>query len=331
MSKHELHNVAETAALIKKGRVLLLAGDEELLRQLPEGKWIGGTTANFMAPGGGVTSRDRIFVTDVTEHAESVTLKAYGEEELRAIGGDYPANGFTVIIVPGLSALHGAFAKDVSGYEGVFNSPLFGWISGVHVSEIGQRAPKVFIGNGEPRTDRAAAMHVALPASQTAKIDIINLFSQGDGDEIEFGSDGFGSDGDCAIAGQPANLARYIKASNIDVKLPLVADYNGAQINVSLRDVDAEKGVVSFYAPVFKGVKYRFARPVPDYLSAFGERLGSAKSDHVSLSCNCILNYLYSDLEGKETGEIVGPVTFGEVAYMLLNQTLAYVSIGPAH
>ena len=44
-------------------------------------------------------------------------------------------------------------------------------------------------------------------------------------------------------------------------------------------------------------------------------------------SCNCILNYLYGELEGKKTPPYTGPVTFGEVAYQLLNQTLVYCEI----
>ena len=44
-------------------------------------------------------------------------------------------------------------------------------------------------------------------------------------------------------------------------------------------------------------------------------------------SCNCILNYLYSELEGKKTGGITGPITFGEIAYQLLNQTMVYLTI----
>ena len=39
-------------------------------------------------------------------------------------------------------------------------------------------------------------------------------------------------------------------------------------------------------------------------------------------SCNCILNYLYGGLEGKHTGSVYGPITFGEIAHLLLNQTL---------
>jgi hypothetical protein len=42
-------------------------------------------------------------------------------------------------------------------------------------------------------------------------------------------------------------------------------------------------------------------------------------------SCNCILNFLYGELEGKSIGTFTGPVTFGEIAYQLVNQTLVYV------
>ena len=125
----------------------------------------------------------------------------------------------------------------------------------------------------------------------------------------------------------PEALAAYIEANRIDTQLPLVADYNGAMINVSIRKVDAASGVTTFYAPVFPGVKYRFARPVGEYVGEFANRLGSARLEHVELSCNCILNYLYAGLEGKRTQGMVGPVTFGEIAYMLLNQTLVYATV----
>jgi hypothetical protein len=36
---------------------------------------------------------------------------------------------------------------------------------------------------------------------------------------------------------------------------------------------------------------------------------------------------LYSELEGKKTASIIGPITFGEIAYQLLNQTLVYAEI----
>jgi hypothetical protein len=39
------------------------------------------------------------------------------------------------------------------------------------------------------------------------------------------------------------------------------------------------------------------------------------------------LNFLYGELEGKKTGTITGPMTFGEIAYQLLNQTMIFLEI----
>jgi hypothetical protein len=280
-----------------------------------------------MLSDGGVTAVDKVFVSDITDQVERAEVRSYSTQELRRISADYPENGFTVLNVPAFGELHSTFAKEVQTYDGVFHSPLYGWISGVHVSEIGKRAPKTFAGDGTPLGDRASALHVTLPAGKAAKVDIINLFAQGDGAEIEFAADGFESKGDCLIGGKPGNLASFVAANKIDAKLPLVADYQGAMVNVSLQEVDAAAGKTTFYAPVFKGVKYKFAAPVLDYIRAFERHLATIGTNSIALSCNCILNYLYAELEGKKTGPIVGPITFGEIAYILLNQTLVYLSI----
>jgi hypothetical protein len=327
MLNHRLLSVGEASELIAAGKTLLVAGEEAQLRQLPAGQWIGGTTANIMAANGGQTVTDKIFVSDITPLVGKSAIRTYDSQALSGLGGDYFDNGFTVIIVPGLSDIHGEFAKKAPTYEGVFNSPLYGWISGVAAAEIGKKPPKVFAGNGEAFADRAVAIHVALPPGKFARIDIINLFEPGDGAEFAFSAEGFETSDGCSIDGAPGNLAAYIEANHIDTKLPLVADYNGAMINVSIREVDAKSGKTTFYAPVFPGMKYRFARPVGGYVEEFGKRLASTDVEHIALSCNCILNYLYADLEGKRTGEIVGPITFGEIAYMLLNQTLVYATV----
>ncbi|MEW6405131.1 MAG: hypothetical protein AB1649_25330, partial [Chloroflexota bacterium] len=87
------------------------------------------------------------------------------------------------------------------------------------------------------------------------------------------------------------------------------------------------KRQVHLYAPVFAGVTYKHAKPIMDYVSQFTSKLPTELSKHPAFSCNCILNYLYSSLEGKPTGAITGPTTFGEVVYQLLNQTMAYLTI----
>ncbi|MBN2104582.1 hypothetical protein JW835_11135 [bacterium] len=63
-----------------------------------------------------------------------------------------------------------------------------------------------------------------------------------------------------------------------------------------------------------------------NYVESFESKLPKDLADP-DFSCNCILNYLYSELEGKKTGNIVGPITFGEIAFQLLNQTLVYLTI----
>jgi len=96
-------------------------------------------------------------------------------------------------------------------------------------------------------------------------------------------------------------------------------------INVSILDV--VEGKVRLYAPVFADMVYRFAYPVGNYIESFEKSLSGSAAQNISFSCNCILNYLYSELEGKKTRDLTGPITFGEVAYQLLNQTLVYLTI----
>jgi hypothetical protein len=100
-------------------------------------------------------------------------------------------------------------------------------------------------------------------------------------------------------------------------------------INVTFQEIDEDKKTVSFYAPVFSGVEYKLSAPVDDYVSSFQSSL--PKLDNVvTFSCNCVLNYLHSGLEGKTTQGMTGPMTFGEIAYQLLNQTLVYLTVDDA-
>lgn len=96
-------------------------------------------------------------------------------------------------------------------------------------------------------------------------------------------------------------------------------------INVSFRNADGEAGEVQFCAPPVPGVGYRLAEPQGDYVSTFAKRAGHAGEK--KMSCNCILDFLYGGLEGHSTGGFTGPVTFGEIAYVLLNQTLVKLDV----
>jgi hypothetical protein len=317
----------ETAASkIRSGKAFFLAGDEALLQRLPKGNWIGGSIPYFMDANGGVTSKESIFVTEAPAAASSFKIAWYGEQELPRIVPDAPDNGFSVLIIPATSPAHISYARNAPGYSGIFMKPIIGWIAGVHLSDLGAVSPKVFNGaTGESSGAKAVAMHVTLPAGKQASIGIVNLFHPGQGDVLAFEEEGF-TVSDCLVNGKQQNLARYLLSRKIDTRLPLVADYSGTMVNVSIQAVREKDGLVDLYAPVFRGVQYKFAEPVPDYVKSFSASM-PAGSINPAFSCNCILNYLYADLEGKKTGSITGPITFGEIAYQLLNQTLTYLEI----
>ncbi len=317
--------VQEASELIRSGKKILVAGDESLLAALPRGEWIGGTIPYFMSEDGGLFSREQVQVTVLPDFVCDATLKLYDPDEMERIPADYKPNGFAYVVIPAFSEAHQKFAQECSNWPSVFDRPLAGWIAGIDLKDLGKATPKVFNGQtGEVSATKAAVMHVDLPPDKFAKANIINLFHQGSGDTITFPEAGFAAT-DCQINGKKQNFAEYVTARKIDIQLPLVANYMGAMVNVSFQAVDAKAGKVAFYAPVFPGVEYKIADPVGDYEAEFRKEL-DAKNVSPFFTCNCILNYLYAKLEGKKTGHIVGPITFGEIAYMLLNQTLVYLT-----
>lgn len=324
--RNEMLTPAEAAARIEAGDVMVVAGDEDLLRQLPKGAWIGGTSVYFVTEAGGCVDRGRLFCTSFPT-ARSASVRHVDVAALPTISKGYLANGFTMIMIPAFSVAHSEFAVKGQGYPGLFDQPLLGWITGVHLDEIGRRAPTVIDGaTGQSHDEGAVLLHVELADGARIDLDILNIFAQGDRPETSFvfDVDGF-SARTATVGGEEVQLAEYITAQKIDTRLPLVANYAGALVNVSIRSVDTESGEVSFYAPVVKGVEYRQARALGNYVEAFSAGAGAAGAGQYS--CNCILNYLYGELEGQRTGAYVGPVTFGEIAYVLLNQTMVRMDI----
>lgn len=321
-----LMSLSSASELIRNGNFLSIAGDEAALRQLPPGNWIGGTIPYFMATEGGTVSRAQVFVTQVNGFIAPPELRFYDAATLPQICRNAPENGYSILILPAFSATHASFAQNAPNFEEMYLKPLIGWVAGIHLDDIGKVTPKVVLGTtGEFSETDAVVMDVPLSPEKFAQIDIVNLFRPGAGEGITFAENGF-SAGACQIGGKPGNLADYLLDNQIDNRLPLVADYSGAMINVSIKGIDHEARRVEFYAPVFPGLEYRIAAPVTDYVAAFLAALPSTGQD-ISFSCNCILNFLNSELEGKRTGDVTGPMTFGEIGYQLLNQTLVYLTI----
>lgn len=331
MSTSDIHTkmltVDQAKAAIEAGKVLWLAGDENLLKQLPKGRWIGGSIPYFMSSDGGKTTRDMIYASELDPGvARRIQVKFYNTDSIKNIAKDAPDDGFTILLIPAFSDLHLSYAQNAPEYEDMFIKPIAGWVTGIHLDDLGSVKPAVFNGGTtETSSVKAVAMHVTLAPNKVANIGIVNIASQGDGDVIEFPDTGF-SASTCLVNGVEENFADYLLGINVDTKLPLVADYSGAMINVSFQEIDEEKKTVSFYAPVFSGVEYKLSAPVNDYVSSFQTSL-PALENGATFSCNCVLNYLHSELEGKTTQGMTGPMTFGEIAYQLLNQTLVYLSI----
>jgi len=325
----DIMSIGDVEKLIAKGQTLLLAGEESLLRKLPKGQWIGGTIPYFISPEkGGMVSQNKIFVTDISAVTESTEIKIYDENTLGKVYTDSGDKGFSFIIIPAMSAVHSSFALNGPNYKDFGCQPLIGWISGVHLDNLGKASPKVFDGlTGGAHEQEAVVMHVSLRKGKTVDVGIVNIFEQGGGDTLTFAKDGF-SCTDVMVNGVKENFADYITKNKLDTKLPLVADYYGALVNISFQSVEPG-GDVKFYAPVFSGIRYKHAKEISNYSTLFDAQLHKNKlsGDNVVFSCNCILNYLYSGLEGHKTDPFVGPITFGEVAYQLLNQTLVYLEV----
>jgi hypothetical protein len=256
MQNRVLHTIEETSALISAGKVLSLAGDEALLAQLPKGNWIAGTIPYFIGEDGGVETREKIFVTELKEaQAAQISIKTYSLETIKNIALDAPDNGYTVIILPAMTPIHAEYANHGRDYEDMFIKPVVGWIAGVHLNDLGKVLPKVVNGStGAALSDEAVAVHVTLPDNKMAVISILNLFKQNpQGDVITFEETGFSATR-CKVNGEEVVFADYMAANKLNSAYPLVADYNGAQINTSFQGVNADTKLVSFYAPVFAGI-----------------------------------------------------------------------------
>ncbi len=317
----------QVAEKISAGEFLIIAADESILEKLPTGNWIGGSIPYFMSENGGLVSRDQIFVQSIDGIDSNVQprITPYDVNSISRIAQDAPDNGFTITILPAGSDVHAHYAQNAPSFSNMFFSPIIGWVSGVHLDDVDSaKAKTVFGPGGMLMADKAVAMHVTLPESQLANIHIVNLFEQGTGPKISFPETGFNIES-CLIDGVESNFSDYLTSNNIDTRLPLVADYNGINVNVSIQSTSANN--TALYAPVFKDVSYQFATPVADYVSEFSNAITQTESAKSAFSCNCILNFLYSELEGKQTGSLTGPIAFGEIAYQLLNQTLVYMNI----
>ncbi|MDR1471227.1 MAG: hypothetical protein LBS75_01770 [Synergistaceae bacterium] len=318
-----LKTIEQTAALIAEKKLLHISGAEALLRGLPAGNWIGGSTEYFLDEGGGQVRNDALDVLEL--NFSEYKFASYDAQSLPNITKDAYDNGFSLVILPFDSEVHSRYAQNAADYEDIFLKNIIGWIAGINLGAANQTPVAVNGVLGEILTDKAAVLHVSLPEGKIAQLNIVNIFRPDmKSPVITFAEEGFKAK-TCFVDGEETVFADYIARKGLDTKLPLVGDYSGASINISVKSV--EGGTVNFYAPVFKSIEYRFAENVPDYVEAFRSKINEIRNRDSEFACNCILNFLYGSLEGKDIGGFYGPITFGEVAWQLLNQTLVYLQI----
>ncbi len=316
-----LYALEEVSEMIQKGEELLLAGDYDLLSQLPRGKWIAGTTPFFILyPEHRVSSYDKIFVCQLPDFVVQTTIQEYDETNIHHIYNDAPQNGFTVLIMPFGAQVTTEFALNSTNFENFATHPLCGWISGRPLETL--MTEKSYVSSGvysRSYTDRAVAMHISLPETKYAEIHIFNPYKQGKGDNISFEYSSMVL-GEALINGVKRNFADYLREIHYDMALPLVANYSGAMMNVVCCGIEEKEVLMS--APVFKFVDYRIAEIDSTIIEP------TLISDQIVFSVTCIGNYIQPDICTQYLKKMNGPVVYGEVAYQLVNQTTVYVTIG---
>ena len=322
-----LKSIEEVSALIASGQPLSLAGSAESLQQLPAGNWIGGTINYFTTAEGCETSADKLLVNTFPADAE-VTFQVYEAATVQNLVDESPDRGYAQVITPSGCTTLEQFALFGRDAEDAFLKPVVGWVSGVPLEGIGTAKPAVFLGqDASVWEDAMVAAHVSLPAGQLASLSIVNIFEPETDCVVRFAQTGLTAS-ECLVNGQPQKLVDFLRAhNNAEGRLPLMGDFGGAQVNVSIQSVDQETGLVTFYAPVFADTDYHLAQDVADYAASFAHLTAAPSHGDIAFSCNCILNYLHGELEGRKTGSDVGPITFGEIAFQLINQTLVRLHI----
>ncbi|MCL2855053.1 MAG: hypothetical protein FWE21_05475 [Defluviitaleaceae bacterium] len=313
----------ETVKKINEGGLLHISGTQTLLEKLPKGNWLGGTGEHFMGADGGVVTKELFFVTPMPY--DTYKIQTYTTDTIKNVVIDGYENGFTIIILPFGTPINAEYALNANNYEEMYMRPIAGWVAGRNLDNP-EQIPKVGNGQeGQVYEDKGVALHVKLPEGKVASVNIVNIFSP---DEklpvLEFDEQNFVVQ-NCIVDGEKTSFASFLKEHNASSMAPMIGDYSGASVNISLQAVTDDG--VQLAAPPAKGIKYRWASPVEDYAAAFQSYAKELESKNIAFACNCLYNFMYGQLEGKQIPVFAGPATWGEIAYKLVNQTFVYIAI----
>jgi len=245
----------EVSALINEKRLLHIAGAADLLRKLPKGDWIGGSTEYFMSEEGGLVSNNLLFVTEFDKN--SFSIRDYETDNINQVASDAYDSGYSILIIPFGTDICMEYTKNAAEYDDMYLKHVVGWATGANVAVMGNpEHPPIAVNGatGTVHTDKAVALHLEVPESKTVKVNILNIFKPDkNSPSIEFPQEGT-SVTTCRIDGKEAVFADHIAQNNFDPKLPIIADCFGIGLNVDI--FNTENGIVRFGATVFPGVKY---------------------------------------------------------------------------
>jgi hypothetical protein len=327
-----LYSVAEVIAMIEKGDLLLLAGDKDLLLQLPRGKWIAGITSLFVEKGETLSTREKIFVHNMTDVAADAKIKVYDVSSISNIFDEAYDNGFSVLILPSLSEVHDEYAYNCSGYSNFACRAVCGWVAATPVYSEYEKNEVSLVFSGESGMSYAnsgVVMHIVLPEEKYAEIHAVSAFKPADdGDVFIFEENGQRIE-NVLVDGVRQNFRQYLLDKQIDrsnnALIVLVGDHaTGVIMNVGVyeeRERDEEK-YVTVAAPVFKGSQYRLAKVDYDYT------YDSMNEHEIVFSLSCVGNYVRPDIFANFLMKTNGPFVYGEIAYVLLNYATVYVTVG---
>lgn len=163
--------------------------------------------------------------------------------------------------------------------------------------------------------DRVLVVHAALPLGVAAQVNCYNAFEPDpESPEITFAKKEFIIDV-AQIDGQDRAFGTWLAEMGADLSLPLVANFAGTAVNTVIHQVQGD-GSVLLGAPSLPGLTYRLGRRaakiLPEAMGIGGARL-----------------YMSDELP-SDPRVLPVPATFGQIAYILMTQTITQLAIGSA-
>ena len=326
--ENRLYTRQEVVNFINSGRVMLLTGSQKALKGLPKGNWVGGSSPYFV-DSVGIEDHDKIFVDDFTMVAQNCKTASFNENNIQNIAKDGFKNGFVVVVMPIDSKVHITFATSALGYDKMFDNPVVGYVSATTPDENGNNTSISVSGSDGIITDKlASVLYVELPDYLAARAEIENFDTIDEkSPKIIFPHDGF-VQSSCTIDGKQANIAEFcdhtIKLLS-GPNMQIITSQNGALINRVIRNVDLDKGEVTFFSSIVAGDEYRLVKSGTDYVAIFNRSLGAKQCD--VLTCfSCVTYFFGGNFLGKNVCKN-GIYAFGEIGYQLLNKTIVTLEI----